>query len=437
MDLLFFCQTAHASPFIRSQCYFLLKRQAFALNMERERQKVAIIGAGLAGLCLALALNEQNIACAIYESRSESLNIGGAIMLSPNSLRILAALGIYERIRDKGYDFDTVEYRDITVDTVETHEFGSEEKYGFKALRIYRHIVIDELLAMLSKKGVRIEYGMKFKRIVTETKEGVSFELADGSQKSASLLVGSDGIHSMVRKYLYPDLTPKFTGIGIIGATVPTTQLKLPPGYHLPVTLMSRNGAFVIAPQDVDCSEVMIAKQKRFDDPGPAGWDAIQADKQSMIEFLQEDSKGFPQLIWNGVSKILPDNVGVWPFYTVPRLDRWISPQQRVIIVGDAAHAIPPPPGQGTNQAFEDVYMFVLLLAQARKVNMQKALTFWQSYRQGRVDAIMELTKQINLRRMPKEEGRPNELEEFKLDWLYAPDLKVVVDKWVADECTE
>jgi hypothetical protein len=67
--------------------------------------------------------------------------------------------------------------------------------------------------------------------------------------------------------------------------------------------------------------------------------------------------------------------------------------------------------------------MFALLLAQAGKVEMQKALTFWQQYRQGRIEAIMALNKQIDLRRMPSDEKTKGEMEEMKLEWLSKLDL--------------
>jgi 2-polyprenyl-6-methoxyphenol hydroxylase-like FAD-dependent oxidoreductase len=399
-------------------------------------QQVAIIGAGLSGLSLALALHQQNIPCTIYESRPASFNIGGAVMLSPNALKVLEALGVYSRVKSKGYNFETLEYRDMAGDKVlEIYEFGGEVKYGYKALRIYRHVLIDELLTMLQEKGIDLKYGMKFDRIVEETEDGVTWRWADGTQQSASLLVGSDGIHSTVRKYLYPDLTPTFIGMAGITAAVPTAQLKLPAGYHIPVTFTSKkHGAFVIAPQESDGSEVLIGKQKRLEDRDRAGWDAVHADKQGMVEFLQQDAEEFPEIVQNAITHIPTNKINVWPFYIVPKLDKWASPHRRVVILGDAAHAIPPSAGQGINQAFEDIYMFSLLLAQADKIEMQKALTFWQKYRQERIEQIMLLNKQIDLRRMPKDDGTKGEMEEMKLEWLYSPDFKAVVENWIASE---
>ena len=81
--------------------------------------------------------------------------------------------------------------------------------------------------------------------------------------------------------------------------------------------------------------------------------------------------------------------------------------------------------------------MFALLLAQADKVKMQDALSFWQSYRQGRIDKVMDLNRQIDLRRAPKAsaDGTPQEaLEEMELGWLYEPNFEDEVNRWVTQQ---
>ncbi|TVY25854.1 FAD-dependent urate hydroxylase [Lachnellula hyalina] len=394
---------------------------------------IAIIGSGLSGLSLALALHQQNIPCTIYESRPASLNIGGAVMLSPNALKILDALGIYERVRDKGYNFETLEYKNGSGELLEVYEFGSKEKYGYEALRIYRTVLIDELLAMLKEKDISIVFGKKFTKVVAETENDVTWEFQDGSTQTADILVGADGIHSTVRCYLYPDLVPAFTGMAGVTAAVPTKQLKIPTGYHIPVTIMTPNGGFVIAPQEVDGSEVLIGKQKRMGEGfDRAGWDRYMADKDAFVEFLQEGASNFPEMVQNAVSHIPHNKINVWPFYAVPKLEKWASEKRRVIILGDAAHAIPPSAGQGINQAFEDVYMFALLLGQADKVEMQDTLSFWQDYRQKRITKVMWLNRQTDLRRMPKEAQTSGEIiEEIELSWLYLPNFKDDVESWV------
>ncbi|PMD64129.1 putative salicylate hydroxylase [Hyaloscypha bicolor E] len=397
---------------------------------------VAIIGAGLSGLSLALALHQQGISCVLYERNSAPLNIGGAVMLSPNALKVLEALLVYSRIKTKGYNFETLEYRDVDGRLLEVYEFGGEEKYGYKALRIYRTALIEELMVMLREKGVNIVFGKKFVKVLEETDEGVSWEFADGTRETAGLLVGTDGIHSAVRKYLYPDLKPTFAGGMGVTAAVPTEQLKLPLGYHIPVTISTPHGSFVIAPQEFNGLEVLIGKQKRVaKGHDRAGWDAISADKEALVKFLQQDTEHFPELVQNAVSSIPHGKINVWPFYIVPKLERWTSEKRRVIILGDGAHAIPPSAGQGINQAFEDIYIFALLLGQVGRVDMQDALKFWQEYRQQRIEKVMELNAQIEFRRMTEEEKAKmpaGSMKEIELSWLYKPNLKAEVDSWIA-----
>jgi 2-polyprenyl-6-methoxyphenol hydroxylase-like FAD-dependent oxidoreductase len=357
-------------------------------------------------------------------------------MLSPNALKVLDALGVYDRVRTKGYNFETLEYKDGEGNLKEVYEFGGKEKYGYAGLRIYRHVLIDELVAMLKEQSIPIVYGKKFTKILSETETEVIWEWADGNTQSADILVGADGIHSTVRRYLYPDLQTTFTHMAGITAAVPTAELKLPEGYHIPVTITTPHGGFVIAPQQIDGSEVLIGKQRRVaEDCTKEGWDAFSANKEDLVKFLQQDTEHFPSFVQNAAAHINHGKINVWPFYVVPKLDKWASEKRRVIILGDSAHAIPPSAGQGINQAFEDTYIFALLLGKVDKVTMQDALGFWQEYRQERIAKVLLLNAQIEFRRMPMEEQDKmpeGSRQEIKLGWLYRPDFKADVEGWVA-----
>ena len=398
-------------------------------------ENVAIIGAGLSGLTLALALYQHSIPCTIYEARSAPLNIGGAIMLSPNALRILDLLGVYERIRHEGYEFDKLYFRSPANQPLDEYEFGGEEKYGYRGMRIYRHVLIRELSTMLKEANIPIHYHKKFVRVVSETDTDVTWEFDDGTSAFATCLVGADGIHSKVRKYLYPALEPKFTNAMGVTASVPTKQLQVPDEYNLPVTIMNKqHGAFVIAPQQRDGSEVLIGRQKRAPELDREGWNQLMDDKAWCIDFLRQGASDFPGIVQRAVSEISPENINVWPFYVVPKLDTWSSTHGRVVILGDAAHAIPPSAGQGINQAFEDVYTYALIVANRNRDSIEKALRIWQQGRQERVDKVLALNSQIDKRRMPKPAGQEDAEDDdkpFELDWLYKPDFNEMVDEWL------
>ena len=125
-------------------------------------------------------------------------------MLSPNALRILDAIGVFERVRNKGFHFEAMTFKDEPNKTTDVYYFSQDELYGYKAFRVYRQVLIGELKLVLGERGIEVKYEAKYTHIVAETSENVEFAFADGSTSTASLLLGADGIHSTLRKAIYP-----------------------------------------------------------------------------------------------------------------------------------------------------------------------------------------------------------------------------------------
>ena len=410
---------------------------------------VAIIGAGLSGLSLALALNKLGIPSTIWEMRSDSYIQGGAIMLSPNALRVLDAIGVYERIRNKGFHFETLTFKDEHDETTDVYYFGNEQLYGYKALRVYRQILVDELKLMLEQQGIKVNYETRFSHIVAETPENVEFAFADGSTSTASLLVGADGIHSHVRRYTYPTVEPKYLGFVGMTSAIPTSTIRFPRGgnsttYQLPATTLAKPGAFVIFPQDTDGSEVLVGTQGAFPEQDRAGWSKLQSDREEVYRIFWRNKESWPDHIQSAIENVDKEKINTWLYYAVPHLERWASPSGKVIILGDAAHAVPPTTGQGVNQAFEDVWMLALLLGDLGDgVELEGALEFWQRWRQERVGKIMDLTNAMNKKRLPpavqqtlaKGEVWSGNVEDTEqMSWLYRPILEEVVKTWAGDQ---
>ncbi|KAM0273586.1 hypothetical protein ACHAQH_008249 [Verticillium albo-atrum] len=404
--------------------------------MSVPEESIAIIGAGLSGLCLGLALHQQHIPCTIYESRAAPLDIGGAIMLSPNALRILDNLGVYQRLSPRAYHFKNLYFRTDDDELLDTFEFGSAEKHGYDGIRVYRFELVNVFLEMLSEADIKPLYGKKFVKVISEDSKGATWAFEDGSISTASLLIGADGIHSRVRTHVNADAVPIFTKMIGVSAAVPTAQLGLGPNsdYPLPVTVMNKkHGAFVAAPQRRDGSEIFFGKQCQFsEEPDREGWERITSDKQWCLEFLRRGSEDYPPFVARAVSSIPIDAINLWPFYVIPKLASWTSDGGRVVILGDAAHAIPPTAGQGVNQAFEDVFVFAKVMGKVRQgegIDTKLVLKEWQRKRQERVDLVLELNASINKRRLPKQGDEEIPTEAFDLGWLYNVDFEDMVQQ--------
>lgn len=145
------------------------------------------------------------------------------------------------------------------------------------------------------------------------------------------------------------------------------------------MTILNKaHGAFAIAPQLADGSEVPIGRQKRAQQLSREGWDELLGNKEWCVDVLRQGADSFPAIVQRAVADITTDKINLWPFYVVPKLGTWSSRYSRVVILGDAAHAIPPSAGQGITQAVEDVFTYALILGRADKGSLQRALKSWQ-----------------------------------------------------------
>lgn len=151
------------------------------------------------------------------------------------------------------------------------------------------------------------------------------------------------------------------------------------------------------------------------------------------MDFLRQGSDDFPEIVQRAVSNITPEKIFLWPLFIVPKLGTWTSRHGRVVIVGDAAHAIPPAAGQGVNQAFEDVFTYSLMLGRSDKDALARSLKVWQTRRQERIDKVLALNTYMERRRVPSLEEE-KDAEDAPLDFasLYKPDFVEIVDTWLS-----
>ncbi|KAL2880439.1 hypothetical protein SGCOL_004159 [Colletotrichum sp. CLE4] len=418
---------------------------------DSDSDDVAIIGGGIAGMALALALNAHAIPATIYESRDAvplPHHAGGGMMLCPNALRILESLGVYESLLEKAYSFDYVYYKGRDEVTVDRYPLGGKAEFGYDAVRIFRQELIEILAGACRERGVEVRYGKRFVRVVGEDDRGVEFEFADGERRRAGVLVGADGIHSRVRStYVAPDAKPAFVGLAALTYAVPTAQLRVPEDkeYKFPVSVASGNGVFVLAPQGHDGGEMLAGTQVPFDaEKASLPREALMADKEALKARLRLNEEAWPGLVRSALEGIRDETMNVWPFFMLPALERWASRGGggRVLVLGDAAHAIPPTTGQGASMALEDAASLALVMKRVKesrgKIGWEEGVEFWQEIRRERLGRLVGLTKMLNNKRLPSDEMAKLPKEEVwfeegegQMRWLYVPEIEKRVEEWV------
>ncbi|KAJ9604950.1 hypothetical protein H2200_010339 [Cladophialophora chaetospira] len=420
---------------------------------------IAIIGASITGLSLTLSLLHADLfpisGITLYDIRSpttsDPANSSGVI-LTPNGLSILDSLGILSRFREKCWLSEYRTYKNARDETTRKVLIANERLYGFRNHRVWRRTLLDALMEMVREKGVRIQWESRFEGVVREGEDGVVFRI-NGREETAGMLVGADGIHSSVRRYVTPeDGEPEYTGIAGVLSHIPWNSVSWPyEDYERACTIQDKPGALVLMPENREGSVIMVAMQAKVEDRSREEWEELGRDKSFLREFF---AKGRDQWESTTAKAIIDavcrheDTLYMWPYMRLGRLRRWSSERTgRVLIIGDAAHALPPSSGQGVNQALEDIHALtklLVLLNSNPSIARKDALEFWQTLRQARIDAVLDwATNRTNVQRMPLAEREKLVREGKVLDasntenfddmrWLYLPDTDKLIGEWAA-----
>ncbi len=315
---------------------------------------MTVIGAGIGGLACALACARRGMAVRVLERAPAFAEVGAGIQISPNGVRVLDALGCGEPLRAASRGSRAVLLADGPT--------------GRDVIRMplgpapYRLIARPDLVALLAgaarAAGVEIVLG----RAVGSVEDGPRARL-DG--REARLVIGADGLRSVVRPVLNDPSAPRFTGQTAWRATVPGSappeaRVDMGPGRHL-----------VRYPLPGDRVNLVGVVER-------SGWTGEGWHVEGDPEAFRSAFAGFPAAR-DHLRAVTQAHL--WGLFRHPVAECWHGTS--LAILGDAAHPTLPFLAQGANLALEDAWTLAAALE-------RKDLATWQAIRRPRAVRAIE-----------------------------------------------
>lgn len=326
--------------------------------------KVIISGAGIAGLATAGFLLQQGIEAVIVEKASEWSKIGYGISLWGNGIKMLQGLGLDEKLMEKGIKIDKWMIRNSRGDVL------SELQLDFDnippLIAIHRADLHELLLSKVPEKLIRMNTTIKN---FHTGPHHVTVVLSNGESIKADILIGADGTHSRVRELIFKDENAKATdtGMAVFSFWIPE-GVDLPDGFN---EIYSAKGlAILFAP---------VNKKKMCS----IAFKAESADKDQHLQILKEKVSGEEGLLPELFGVLEKDRSAFHDKIYQLKLNKWTG--DKVVLIGDAAHALHPIVGMGASLALEDSYVLAQEILDHKYGNMNDAFHSFQERRQKRI----------------------------------------------------
>jgi salicylate hydroxylase len=309
--------------------------------------KIAIIGGGLAGLAAANALKTFGMQAEVFETAPALGEIGAAVNASPQAVKALQAIGVGDKVAAAGHLSRGIYTRNMqTGEFLEFNDrFKAGEKYGAPYYTFHRADLLDALASGLDRSAVHLGHRLTG---VEEQSDRVMLTFANGATVEAGIVIGADGVRSVIRQALYGADNPTYTGQMVWrsllnGSDVPADVME-PMGH----TQWVGPGCHFIAYYIRQGKLINIVTQEDTDKWVEEGW-STRGDPEEMRRSFPNPEPRFAKLL------SLITECSKWGLFTRPLTQNW--GRGRIQLIGDAAHAMLPNAGQGACQAFEDAYV--------------------------------------------------------------------------------
>ena len=353
-------------------------------NAPTRSLRILVVGAGVGGISIARGLLRDGHDVTVFERRPDVKAGGGAVTIWSNGATVLEQLGV--DMDGAGQLLSTLRVMTSTGRPVATLDLTAiVDRLGAPVRMVPRRVLLERLLEGFPAE--RIWCNARAVGVVN-TQDGVRLEFEDGSWTEGDLLIGADGLHSMVRDIVgaqSAEPTGWCSWQGLV--TLPNVVDK-----HVAQMIIGEHGSLGLWP--AGGSDV----QWWFDLP----WSPDFVRPQRPIEMIRSNFKGWSDSVDRVLATLTDEDLARSPFphfrHPIPR-----TGQGAVTLLGDAAHTMPPTLAQGTNQALLDTMVLRKALSDftrggkgvpSSNRDLSSALRWYEDTRRRKVKAVSWVTTQ-------------------------------------------
>jgi salicylate hydroxylase len=354
---------------------------------------IFIAGAGIGGLTASLALAAKRFRVVILEKAERLEEIGAGLQLSPNASRVLCDLGLQDGLAGRAVTPDAISLMSARGGG-ELIRLPLGERAANAAGAPYWVVHRADLQAALQAKvrehhDIELRLGCQFEDIATHAR-GLTVVSRAGMSRQQDLalaLIGADGIWSSVRRHLFPQVQPQFSGLIAWRGTLEATQLPREYASRRVQLWMGPNAHLVAYPiagaRQINMVAVVPGTWNR------PGWNAPAEGNELKNIFAPPTWPGPARMMIGAV-----DNWKKFALFTLPEGNEWTK--GAVALLGDAAHAMLPFAAQGAGMAIEDAAVLAKCLSEAAGDNgagIPAALHRYAQLRRARVARVQRTAR--------------------------------------------
>ncbi len=341
--------------------------------------RIGIVGAGIGGLTAAIALSADGHTVTVFEQSGRLGEIGAGIQLSPNATRVLDHLGVLDavgKVAVRPATGDLHRWDDGSILVSQPLGDTVLARYGYPYFHVHRADLHRLLVQAATRSDIRLGHRV---RALDEVNGHVRVRF-DGIHRSeeVDLLVGADGIHSTVRRHLFGNEQPRFSGNCVWRGLVEATQVA-----HLGLPVSSH--AFLGPGQHFVCYYVSAGRYVNWVGVAPAnGWTSESWTEPGLLDDALADFEGWCDTVTGLIKAAEGQTPYRWALYDRDPLPQW--GRGRITLLGDACHPMLPFMAQGAAQAIEDAV--VLAGGLARWPDPVEALSRYEDLRRDRTARV-------------------------------------------------